>query len=374
MKTVRNKTWFTLFGAIFSLLLLFTFACQKQENSIKPVHKKLTEAVYASGNIMPNNDHQLFSEASGYIINQLVKEGDEVKKNQVLFVIKSQQQSSKTEAAKAAYNVALTNSSSKSPVVDELKLALMNAQTKLTNDSINYFRQQKLFEKQATSKVLFEQAQLSYKVAQNEVKRINTQLAQTKDRLHVEMKNAESQYKIQVDEQQNYQIVSDIDGIIYKIHKEKGELIMRNEPIVLIGSKGETYIQLNVDELDINRVKLDQQIVLKIDVYPDEVFKAKVNKIYPMMDQRDQSFRVDAIFTDDFKPPFAGLNVEANIIIQEKENAMVIPKIALVGQDSVWILEDGEKKKVSIEKGTITMEYVEVLSGLTINSQILLNP
>lgn len=376
-QTVNINTLKAYFKRIPLLMVSVVFtlmACQNQENTTKAEYKKLTEAVYASGNILPANDHQLFSEASGFVVKQLVKEGDEVKKGQVLFIIQSTQQDSRTHAAKAAYEVAKLNSSKQSPVKDELQIALFKAKTKLQNDSINYFRQKKLYDKQATSKVQFEQASLNYQISKSDIQRIQTQLKQTENRLLVEMKNAESQFLIQSDEQRNHQVVSDMDGIVYEVYKNQGELIRRNEPVALVGGKGDTYIQLAVDELDVNKLKIGQAILMKVDVFPNQTFEAKVSKIYPMMDQRDQSFRVDANFVEGFQAPYAGLNVEANIIIHEKENALVLPKTVLSGSDSLWILnQNGERVRIGIEKGAETMEYVEIRSGLDTNTKILLN-
>ncbi|MGB0525445.1 MAG: efflux RND transporter periplasmic adaptor subunit, partial [Flammeovirgaceae bacterium] len=347
---------------LYILLFLGFISCQQQENVIQAEYKKLTEAVYASGNVLPTNDHKLYTEATGFLVEQLVDEGDEVKKGQVLFIIKSHQQDSRTQAAKTAYQIAQLNNSQQSPVINDLKISLAKAHTKLQNDSINYFRQKQLFSKKATSKVQYEQAHLAYQVARNEIQSLQNRLQQTENQLLVEMKNAESQYRIQSDEQRNHQVISDMDGVIFEIYKNKGELIRRNEAIAMIGNKSETYIQLAVDELDIGKLQIGQPIILKVDVFPNKYFKAQVSKLYPMMNQRDQSFRVDALFSEKFDVPYAGLNVEANIVINEKEQVLALPKTVLVGTDSIWILDEaGDKKKISIERGLVTMEYVEIL-------------
>jgi multidrug efflux pump subunit AcrA (membrane-fusion protein) len=128
-----------------------------------------------------------------------------------------------------------------------------------------------------------------------------------------------------------------------------------------------------VDELDIDKIKKGQEVLVKIDTYPHKIFKARISKTYPMLNQKDQSFRVDAQFTDDVPRVYAGLTVEANIIIQQKEQALTIPKTYLIGQDSVRIEKDGKAQQVKITKGVENFEYVEVLAGVDTTSVLLMS-
>lgn len=58
------------------LVLVSLFACNKNEPVTKPTYQMLTEAVYASGNLLPSHDYQLFALADGYLSRRLVNEGE----------------------------------------------------------------------------------------------------------------------------------------------------------------------------------------------------------------------------------------------------------------------------------------------------------
>ena len=102
----------------------------------------------------------------------------------------------------------------------------------------------------------------------------------------------------------------------------------------------------------------------------DKVYKAKVSKVYPNMNQNNQSFRVDADFIEDPGLDFIHSSVEANIIINKKDNALVIPMQALRSGSEVQ-LKSG-KKMVKVKTGLQNLEDVEIESGITEQDEVLM--
>jgi multidrug efflux pump subunit AcrA (membrane-fusion protein) len=74
---------------IFLNLLLSLFSCREKQKELRPETKQLTEAVYASGNLVPQNEYKVIASAEGYLSQAYVQEGAEVKKGQQLFFISS---------------------------------------------------------------------------------------------------------------------------------------------------------------------------------------------------------------------------------------------------------------------------------------------
>ncbi|MCZ8214889.1 MAG: efflux RND transporter periplasmic adaptor subunit, partial [Cyclobacteriaceae bacterium] len=121
---------------------------------------------------------------------------------------------------------------------------------------------------------------------------------------------------------------------------------------------------------DIRKLQVGQKVLFKADAFADTVFEGMVSKIYALVDTRHQSLRVDVSIPANFPSSFSGLAVEANIIIREKKDALVLPK-NIVQDDSVWIEREGERIKIPIARGIETMDEVEILSGLDSNSRVL---
>jgi hypothetical protein len=103
-----------------------------------------------------------------------------------------------------------------------------------------------------------------------------------------------------------------------------------------------------------------------MDSHKGDVYQATVTKIEPLMKEKSRSFTVEANFTE--QPPnlYPNLSIEANIIIEEKNNRLTIPRDYLI--DNSFVLVGNKKRKVLI--GLMDYEKVEILKGLSLSDEI----
>lgn len=354
----------------FVVLLFALSGCSTKQETIQPITKPLMEAIYASGFVVADQEYQLFSQADGILTEIVVQEGGLVKKGQPILIIKSVQQSARYTMAKENYDQAKRNAG---PTINELEVAYANAQTKMQFDSTQFLRYSNLLQAGATTKVEYDRAEIQYKNSSNDFNAIRNRLIKTKNDVDLAIRTAQNQLKIAEEESENYVLRSEIDGMVFSIMKERGELVRRNEALAVVGKPDQFYLKLSIDELDVQRVQKGQDVIVKIDAYPEKLFRGKITKVYPLIDTRQQSLRVDAVLNEKLPNLFSGLAVEANIIIREKENALVIPKLAIMPGDSVWVAEANHSRKVRITRGIETLEETEITGGLTASSVIILN-
>ncbi|MCU0444437.1 MAG: efflux RND transporter periplasmic adaptor subunit [Microscillaceae bacterium] len=351
--------------------LLFLVACGKTEKTARAEYQELIEAVYASGSIIPKNEYKVFSLADGIITQKMVSEGDVIKAGQTLFQIASDAQDARLRNSQENLRLAQSNYQDNSPVLRELKIALENSRIKLKNDSINYFRYKSLYENQASSRADYDRANLTYQTAQNDYIGKRNNYEKVKNDLYINWQNAQSQYVVSAQDEANYLISSRIQGRVFEIYKEQGEVVKRNDVVALLGDDKAVYLKLSVDELDIPKVKIGQEIIVKIDIFKDQVFKAKVSKIYPRLNSADQSFRVDAEFASESPTIYSGLSIEANIIIQKKSRTLTIAKSLIYNGDTVMVKRNGKPEKIKIKKGLETLDRVEILGGISEKDEIM---
>jgi biotin carboxyl carrier protein len=243
---------------------------------------------------------------------------------------------------------------------------------KLANDSVNFKRYKELYDRNATTRIEYERAELAFQTSKNDVSARRKAWLRTKNQLYVDLQNSKSNFKVNAREEDNYRIKSFEAGKLYEIYKKQGELVRRGEAIALVGDANEVYAQLAIDESDFVKVQIGQTVLVKIDVYKDKIFKAKVTKLFPKLNKADQTFRVDAEFMEKKPNAYYGMTIEANIVVSESLRVLTIPKNYLVGRDSVWIEENGDKKKIKITKGVENLDMVEVKAGLTDKSILML--
>jgi multidrug efflux pump subunit AcrA (membrane-fusion protein) len=307
-----------------------------------------------------------------YLSDLFVNEGSSIKQGELLFNVTAAAQNATLDAASQVLMNARKNLSSSSSVLNELSNTIANAKLKLKNDSINYFRYKSLNEKNAVASIDFEKMKLNYETSRNELQSAIDRYNKTKLQLSAEEKNATATLENAQKERDYYSLKAATSGTVFKLMKENGEAVKRGELVAIIGNSNHYYIKLNVDASDINNIKDGQLVLIKTDIDKSKIYKAHVSKIYPMMNASDQSFRVDAEFEDKYEVTFNGTNAEANIIISTKQNILTIPKNCLASKDSVWVEDNGDEKKIKITTGIENFDEIEVISGLTKDSKIII--
>jgi HlyD family secretion protein len=367
-----NKKYLLIIPVIAVSIILFVVFKKNKANTIKPAHKSITEAVYASGFIVPKNEYKVYALSDGYITGKYKNAGDEVKKGEAILQIQNDATAAKLSASSSAYDYAKLNASENSPVLLDLKNKIKSAEAKYRNDSLNYTRFQNMYAANAVTKNQLDQATLQWEVSSNDYKSAREMLVKTKEQLQVELRNAQSGLAASGQDAGNYTIRSLIDGVVYDITKELGEVVRRNDWIGVVGEGGSKMLELSVDQSDIAKIKPGQKVVVKMDLTGDKIYNASITKIYPNMNQNDQSFKVEAEFTEDYNFSFVHASVEANIIIAQKENALIIPKNVLQPGDEVEVLALGRNKKVKIKKGLENLEFVEVMEGISDSDEVVL--
>ncbi len=347
------------------LPLLFLASCKSKQEKIKPTEEKITESVYASGIIRSNNQYKVFSTVNGVIAEILVKEGDVVKKGDVIIKLVNTNAQLNTENAALSADYAAINTNAEK--LNELQIAVNLAKAKMNEDAILQQRQQNLWNQNIGSKYELEQRQLAYKSSATAYQSANLRYIQLQKQISFQGKQSQNNLKIASSIKNDYSIKADVDGKVYNIIMKQGEMVNTLSPVALIGDATNFKMELQVDEFDINIIKLGQKIILSMDSYKGQVFEATVTKINPIMNDRSKSFTVEAIFINQPVTLYPNLTCEANIVLQQKEKAITIPRNYLLAGDSVWI-ESKKKRKVVV--GLKDYQKVEIISGITVNDFI----
>ncbi|NEU07899.1 HlyD family efflux transporter periplasmic adaptor subunit [Flavihumibacter sp. R14] len=352
------KNW--IVGLIIILLLI---SCNKDVPGTQVRVSSLTESVYASGIIKAGAQYNVFATVNGILKKVYVSEGEKIKKGKSLFLIEDQTSRLNTENARLALQLSAQNIKENSNRLRELELPVHLTKDRMQNDSMLYSRQIKLWENNVGSKVELEQRKLAYESSRSAYLSSLSRYRQAKTQLTTEYRQAQNNLKINEELQSNYTIKSETDGLVYDILREQGELVTPQAPIAVIGREADFIIELQVDEYDIVKTKPGQKVLITMDSYKGQVFDARIERIYPIMNERSRTFTVDAVF---IKPPqhlYPNLTLEANIVIQVKKNVKIIPREYLV--DDTYVYTDPEKKNRSqVKVGLMDYQYAEILSGL----------
>lgn len=336
-----------------------------------PQTKSVTEAVYASGYLEALDQAEIRAQAEGILLQSFVSEGEQVRKGQLLFTLSGVALDSRLQSAQLNYEIARRNTSESSPVLEEARKNVAIANEQFLIDSLAWVRQSNLFQKKAASQSQYENAQKAFESSRQSLQRSHSQLKSKQDQVIRELEISQKELKMVQDELDFYEVKSDRDGIFYESPFTPGEFVKKGDILAVIGSDRGYLGSLKIDEKDISRVNQGQQVLLEMDAFPGKTFAAIVTKIYTRIDPIDQMLRVDATFQDSLPASLTGLALEANILIREKKDALVIPGNLLLPGDSVLLLQDGKEQKIKVETGIRTLSEVEILKGLSPESKLI---
>lgn len=348
--------------SFLSLFFAINISCSdKDTESIKPTIGDVTQSVYSSGVVKAVGQYTVYSTVNGILQKTKVSVGQYVNKGQLLFELEQEKANLNTENARLAYQLSQESNHYIQDKISEMEMKVQAAKDKLTLDESIYNRNKRIKQYQIISEVDFERVELGYKSSKINYESAKKQLQQLKAQLKNDQNRNNINLKISQKSQSDFSVKSAFSGQLFDILVKEGTLITTQTPLAIIGESKSFLLELEVDENDMVLVNLGQKVLVTMDSYKGQVFEAVIDKIYPIMQERSRTFKIEAHFV---KPPqklYPNLTAEANIILKTKKNVITIPKSYLIQGQYVLVNKD-EKRKIKV--GLSDYQKAEILEGL----------
>lgn len=185
---------------------------------------------------------------------------------------------------------------------------------------------------------------------------------QAHERASTELRQIRGLISVQMEKLDQYTITSPIDGIVLRKDGYVGEIVEVGQILFRVGVPKPLEVNAEVNEEDIPRVKVGQIVLFRTDAFPGRRIEGKVREITPMGDPVAKTYRIRVDLPDD-TPLRIGMSVEANIVADEKQNALLIPADS-VRNNTVFVVENGRAVRREIKAGIRGTRAIEVLSGV----------
>lgn len=343
-------------------LILFLFSCAKKEE-VKPVVQDIKELVFASGDLEWENAYNLTAQSDGILLNADFEVGDKISKGKNIADIDNRSSEVNAEIANEQLAISNENLTPNSPQIQQLEQNIQFAENKYTQDKIQAERYERLYKSQSVAKVEYENMQLT---AKNSLSSLN---ALKKQKLQI-LQQAEIQKIASKGQAENSRIVRDfnhitatVSGTVIKKLKSKGDYVRKGDIIATIADDQKVEAVLNVDENNIGKIKVGQTVYVKLNTDKNKVYKGKISEILSAFNEQTQSFICKVTFDNTLNASLFGTQLEANILVGEKKNALLIPRELMGYGNKVNV--KGKEQPVIIKSGIVSTDYVEVLSGIT---------
>ena len=358
-----------------------------------------------------------------------MKEGDHVKKGDLLLKINPNIYISNRERVAASLNTSKAN-------LENIKARLTQVKAQFTNTEAGYNRSKKLFEQGTISQSDYDASKAAYESAKAEIEASEENVRASE----FSVKSAEASLKEATDNLAKTEIYSPVNGTVSKLNVEKGERVvgtsqMNGTDLLTIANLNEMEVRVDVNENDIVRVHLSDTSVIEVDAYLDRKFKGIVTEIANsantsgvstdqvtnftvkirilqesyqdlMKEQNHSPFRPGMSATVDIQTkkvsgvisvPIQAVTTrkdsseggdrkedmedkqeeqdENKLVVKDtKEEASKKENKELKRQECVFVYENGKARFVKVKTGIQDNNYIEILSGLKENQEVISGP
>jgi multidrug efflux pump subunit AcrA (membrane-fusion protein) len=357
---------YTIFICV--ILVISLSSCGKKTEMATVQRKDITEMVFATGSLKADDEYFVAAQTDGYLKSINFEEGDLIKAGKVLAIIDNKQSLVNANQSGKLLVIAKANATENAPLLTQIQLNIGLAKEKLKQDELQVERFHKLLETNSIAKLEYENAVLNRLNTNANIKALEAQMANLMILANQQVIVQQQQNEVSNAIAAYNQIVAYVGGKIYKKKKQLGDYVKKGDVIAVIGNPNKIYANLNIDESNMSKIKLGQTTVIQLNTNKQKNYNARLAEILPAFDETNQSFYVKAFFTENLDFDIIGTQLQANIILGEKKNVLVIPR-SYLGYGNKVMLKD--KKTVFVKTGIISTDWVEIVEGLTENESIL---
>jgi HlyD family secretion protein len=391
----------------------------------KALREDLASVVSASGEIKPKTYVNVGANAFGKITKLFVREGDRVKKGQMLAQLEDVQPAADMDATQASLEAARTDAIAAEAALNTSDADLNRAKSDAERSELDWTRAQGLYKDALVSKSDYDSQKAAHQTAVAMLAQAQARVAQAKAQKdsaerRITQASANLTHAADVLKKTTYQ--APFDGVVTNLPVREGETVVigiQNSPgstLMTIADMSVITAEVKVDETDIVNVQLGQPAEVTIDAIPHKTFKAVITEIgdnaivrstgvstsqQVSASQEAKDFKVVVTLQDppdDLRP---GLSATAKITTATRSNALTIPiqsltvrrQADLVPKDEkgsvqaaapqkvvakdkeeiqgVFILRNRKAEFVPVETGIAGTTDIEVLKGLKEGDEIV---
>jgi RND family efflux transporter MFP subunit len=194
--------------------------------------------------------------------------------------------------------------------------------------------------------------------AQKDYEQRWTQLEESKSRIAAQ--------KVRIDQ---LVLRAPLDGMVLRRDGEVGEISGPTDVLFWVGPPAPMQVVAEINEEEINRIAVGQKAYLRSEAFPGQALRATVSQITPKGDPSRKTFRVYLRLPQD-TPLRIGMSVEANIIVREIAEAIVVPTEA-VADDAVQVVNNGRTQRLAVRLGVRGSRNVEIIGDITRGMAVL---
>jgi membrane fusion protein, multidrug efflux system len=318
--------------------LLFLGGCKKKETKVETKlanvqtqsaeKRALKPYVEAIGTLNANEEVTVSAEIDGIVRDVRVDEGSVVTKGMVLAALDDTDYDLEVKRAQAA---------------------VRQAEATLSNTQLEYKRKEALVKEELVTKQQFEDVATRLALADADLERAKASVSLAKTKLA------------------KTKIYSPLACAVKEKKVSTGDYVKNGTQLFVIIQSNPIKVNFFVAEKDVGKLRKNQEAILRVNAFPGREFKGKVNIIYPSLDEKTRTLKVEALVPNPDGLLKPGLFAKVILYTDEAQSTVVVPITALLYEEErirVFVVEGDTAHERPIKVGAKYGEVIEVTEGL----------
>ena len=390
---MKKKKYLIIAGVMIIIFVIASLVLGGQTEQLETSQVKLgsiKKTVEETGTVFSKRVNTFYSDMSQRVDILNVSVGDKVKKGDVILVYENnydleiERANKQIEAITASYNESVKGADFQE--ISNLKLNISTIETNLGFARSNLEKVETLYENNAVSQVEYDEAKNNVAVLENQLQEANNNYSLM---IQGVSSNVKKQYEAQIDEvviqkqileknMEQSSIRAEFDGVITELNVHQGSMTQAGVPVVEI--QDDLSLGIYVEVLAEDAMEVVKGMTFNV-IDDDEIIKEiSISRIYPKAQAKisdlgveQKRVRIEADLDDiTYK---LGSEVDVEIVLQEKNNTLLVDKDAVYEKENikyVTVVSGKNETETEITTGLEDDSNVEILSGLSENDVVLI--
>ena len=326
--------------------LVGAVACQKKDTKTLEekvfnvqtqdvVQKPLKPFIESIGTLNPFEEVTVSAEIEGVIRSVKVEEGSQVSKGMLLAAIDDSYYSLEVKRADAVFK---------------------QAEATLENTRLEFKRKDVLYKEELVTKQQYDDVTTRLSLAEAEVERAKASLSLARLKLS------------------KTKITSPLACVIKEKRVSAGDFVRNGTPLFIIIQPNPLKLRFTVPEKDVGRLRVNQEVMLRVDGFAEAEFKGRVNIVFPNVEEKTRTLQVEALVPNNNGLLKPGLFAKVILYTAGERDTIVVPVTALLYEGEkvrVFVTEGDRAKERVVKLGSKYGEFMEIIEGVKTGEKVV---
>src|SRR5215469_1770696 len=387
----RHRWWIIAIAIAFAVILFAAF--NSMNSGVIPVRAahvtraNIRSVISTNGKVEPINNFEAHAPTATTVVRVLVREGDHVKRGQLLLQLDdADARTNRAKAiaelkgAQADINAVQTGGTREEVLITDAQL--VKARADRDNAERNLEALRKLEKNGSASMGEVKEAEAQFSTAQANVKLLEQKLADRYSkpevaRVEAQKSEAQAAYDAATAILKRSNVTAPFDGVVYSVPVRAGNYVNAGDLLLQVADLSQVRVRAFVDEPDVGRLSLGQRVEVNWDALPGRTWQGQLLNVpatVKLLGSRNVGEITTNLNNSDFRL-LPNTNVTVQIITAEHNSVLVVPREALRMDDStpyVYRIRDDELRREPVRTSIINLTQAEVTEGLADNQEVAL--